>query len=52
MVRNRIGAYYEEHLTGTRYTSAWGCLSAPARVRRDIALIVLKKAAKLLEGDK
>jgi hypothetical protein len=52
MVRNRIGAYYEEHLTGTRYTSAWGCLSAPARVRRDIALIVLKNAAKLLKGDK
>ena len=52
MVRNRIGAYYEEHLTGTRFTSAWGCLSAPARVRRDCALIILKNAAKLLKGEK
>ena len=52
MVRNRIGAYHEEHLTGTRYTSAWGCLTAPARVRRDIAIIALKEAAKLLKGDK
>ena len=52
MVRNRTGSYHEEHLTGTRYTNAWGCLTAPARVRRDCALIVLKEAAKLLEGDK
>lgn len=52
MIRNRIGAYYEEHLSGTRYTNAWGCLTAPARVRRDIALIVLSEAAKLLKGDK
>lgn len=42
MVRNRTGSYHEEHLTGTRYTSAWGCLTAPARVRRDVALILLK----------
>ena len=52
MVRNRTGAYYEEHLTGTRFTSAWGCLSAPARVRRDCALVILQKAAKLLKGEK
>jgi len=52
MVRNRVGAYYEENLTGTRFTSAWGCLTAPARVRRDIAIIALKNAAKLLKGDK
>jgi hypothetical protein len=51
MVRNRVGAYHEEHLTGTRYTNAWGCLTAPARVRRDIALIVLQEAAKLLKGE-
>jgi hypothetical protein len=51
MVRNRIGAYHEEHLTGTRYTNAWGCMTAPARVRRDIALIVLQEAAKLLKGE-
>jgi hypothetical protein len=51
MVRNRTGSYYEEHLTGTRFTSAWGCMTAPARVRRDIALIVLKEAAKLLKGE-
>ncbi len=51
MVRNRTGSYYEEHLTGTRFTSAWGCLTAPARVRRDIALIVLREAAKLLKGE-
>jgi hypothetical protein len=51
MVRNRTGSYHEEHLTGTRYTNAWGCLTAPARVRRDIALIVLTEAAKLLKGE-
>lgn len=46
MVRNRAGAYHEEERTGTRYTSAWGCLTAGARVRRDCAIIVLKEEGK------